>query len=248
MEIQEAKLRLKIYRPGTGDDSDTFFEEALQMVKQSPELAKWWEAEMANDERVRKMVGMEQVPDGLRESLIESRLETKPREKSKARSFSQWLALAAALAVLLGLALVLKPGATNRATGPDFLKQFAALGESGFIWLAKKSLDPADLQSWLASKGAPSKFAIPAGLSALPGKGCQTYSFHGAKVSLICFKMSDQRIVHLFVIDQKNLLNPPGPVPQVVREGTHLAATWSSGGHTFLMVGVDEETLQLLIG
>ena len=106
-----------------------------------------------------------------------------------------------------------------------------------------------ELRAWLARQDSPSDFEVPAALAALGGIGCQTFSFHGHKISLVCFMLDKDHVVHFFVMDSSGIKHPPGPEPDFSRRDGLTAATWSAGGRTYVLTGheVDEETLRQLI-
>ena len=53
MTTEQAKELLAVYRPGTADESDLIFAEALALAKSDPELKKWFEESIAFDRGVR---------------------------------------------------------------------------------------------------------------------------------------------------------------------------------------------------
>lgn len=62
--------------------------------------------------------------------------------------------------------------------------------------------------------------------------------------------MADKnQLVHLFVVDEQAITDPPSADPVITKKGNAVAATWSTGGRTFFMTGtnLNEETLRRLI-
>ena len=76
----------------------------------------------------------------------------------------------------------------------------------------------------------------------------EIYSMYGITVSLICFTLDQDRIVHLFVVNSDSLKNPPGGSPHFEQKDGVATSTWSSGGRTLVLLGknVNEETLREL--
>jgi len=134
-------------------------------------------------------------------------------------------------------------------TAERFVQQAIHVKNSEQISLGKMGRDPQKLQAWLETKNAPHDFLIPDPLTAVASLGCQTYSMDGITVSLICFTLDQDRIVHLFVVNSDSLKNPPGGSPHFEQKDGVATATWSSGGSTFVLLGknVNEETLRELI-
>jgi hypothetical protein len=159
------------------------------------------------------------------------------------------LALAASVILLLGIGLLLRPDATGPMSGEQFVQSVLDLKTSGQISLGKMSSDPEELRTWLARQRSPSAFDLPPSLEKLGAMGCQTFTVHGHKVSLLCFMLDKDRIVHFFVIDNESLEGAPGTQPRFRQVDNIATATWSIGGRTYVLAGkdVDEETLRRLI-
>ena len=60
-------------------------------------------------------------------------------------------------------------------------------------------------------------------------------SIHGHTVSLICFSLAGGEIVHLFVIDQKALSDPPNFTPEFHQMAGWSTASWSDGEKSYLL-------------
>ena len=247
MDNEQARLILRACRPGGQDASDPLFAEALEMARVDPELAAWLAEERRFDEAMTEALQALEPPKHLRQALGTQALSRRSTTAQRAWPAS-WLALAAALALFLGLSLLFQQGEPPM-TGEQIAREVIELAASGKIALGKFSNNPDDLQSWLAARGSPHGFAIPAGLRAYPGIGCQTYLMGGAKVSLICFRLGKDEVIHLFVVDEDALKNAPGKLPSIIRDQDKVAATWSAGGKTYVLMGMhtSEETLRRLI-
>jgi len=247
MDSEQARLILRVCRPCAEDASDPFFAEALDLARRDPELAAWLAEEQRFDAAMAQALQAQEPPGHLRQAIARGALPRRRASPLWARP-APWLALAAALAVFLGIGLFFQQGKPPM-TGPQLAREVIGLAASGKIALGKFSNNPDDLQSWLAERGSPHGFAIPAGLRAYPGIGCQSYNMGGAKVSLICFRLGKDEVVHLFVVDEAALKNAPGGQPSIIRERDRVAATWSAGGKTYVLMGMNtsEETLRRLI-
>ncbi len=249
MDNEQAKLILGAYRHTGEDASDPFFAEALEQARVDPEFAAWLAEERQFDQAMTRTLRAQEPPEHLRQTLM---LGNKVVSLHRRRPFwaqpVPWLALAAALALFLGLSLLFQQSGPS-VTGPQLAREIIELAESGKITLGKMSSNPEELRSWLATRGSPHDFTIPAGLRGYPGVGCQTYVVNGTKVSLMCFMLGKDQVVHLFVVDENALKDAPGEKPSIIREHDKVAATWSVGGKTFLLMGmnVSEETLRRLI-
>lgn len=253
MDNLQAKMMLSTYRPGGEDASDPFFAEALDQVRHDPELSAWFAEQRRFDESVQSALQSETPPPGLRETLLLNRKVARMAESSPRTNFfakpATWLAIAASVILLLGIGLLLQPEAKGPMSGEQFVQSVLDLKTSGQISLGKISSDPEELRAWLAQQRSPSEFELPPSLEKLGAMGCQTFTIHGHKVSLLCFRLDKDRIIHFFVIDNKNLEGAPGSQPHFRQVDNIAIATWSIGGRTYVLTGkdVDGETLRWLI-
>jgi hypothetical protein len=255
MDNEQAKLILHAYRPGGQDAGDPFFAEALEQARLDPELDRWFGEQRAFDEAMGKAVQFVNPPAGLWDSVaLTSKVSILPRRRTNRPAWRHpgMLALAATLVVLLAVAALMRPVTDRDAVHPMTVATFAkqALDIAGSVSLGKMSSNPAELRAWLAERGAPSNFEIPPGLRDVPGIGCQSYTLDGTKVSLVCFMLSRDQIVHLFVVDEGALKDAAaGGKPVVRMEDGFAVATWTSGGKSYVLTGmnVSEETLRRLI-
>ncbi len=255
MDNEQAKLILSAYRSSGEDLSDPFFVEAIEHTRRDPALARWFEEQCDFDKVIRAALTSATPPPHLRESLLLGKkvvnfdARTHPAPRSWWQRPASWVALAAAVILLTGISALFWPTAGSPMTADRFVQQTVHVKTSGQISLGKMARDPQVLKAWLAERNAPHDFTIPESLGSLTSLGCQTFSMDGNTVSLMCFTLDQNRIVHLFVIDSDRLENPPGNSPDFQLKDGIATVTWSSGGRTFVLLGnnVDEETLRRLI-
>mgnify|MGYP005858717269 CR=1 FL=1 len=253
MDNEQAKLILSAYRPGGEDASDPFFAEALDQVRQDPELSQWFTEQRRFDQSIQAALQADAPPSGLRESLLLNRKIVRMTEPATRNRFwakpTSWMALAASIILLIGIGLMLRAGTATPMSGEQFVQKVLDLNTGGQISLGKMSSDPEELRQWLAHRRSPSEFELPGSLKKIGAMGCQTFTINGHKVSLLCFMLDKDRIVHFFVIDSNNLEGAPGSQPRFQQVDNIAIATWSEGGRTYVLAGkdVDEETLSRLI-
>jgi hypothetical protein len=250
MDNEQARLILSAYRHTGEDASDPFFAEALEQVRVDPELARWFADERQFDQSMTKALRAQEPPEQLRQTLLlGNKVVSLHRRRPLWAQPVSWLSLAAAMALFLGLGILFQQSRQPSLTGSQFAREIIEMAESGKITLGKMGGSTEELNSWLATRGSPHDFTIPASLRGYPGVGCQTFVVNGAKVSLMCFMLGKDQMVHLVVVDEGALKDAPGKIPSIIREHDKVAATWSAGGKTYLLVGmnVSEETLRRLI-
>jgi hypothetical protein len=256
MDNEQAKLILQAYRPGGEDAGDPFFAEALEQARRDPELGRCLAEQRAFDDAMRAALLADSPPPGLRDAIRLARRVAVFPQKARRPVWQRpgLLALAAAFVAILAVIALLTPRAAREATGSmtvaSFTKQVLDLKESGGITLGKMSSDPTEIRAWLAERGAPSNFELPPGLRNVPGLGCQSYTLGGTKVSLVCFMLGKDEVVHVFVVDEAALEDAaPDSWPILHAENGQAWATWTSGGKSYVLTGmnVTEETLRRLI-
>lgn len=256
MNNEDAKLILQAYRPEGEDVGDPFFSDALEQARRDPDLGRWLAEQRAFDDRMRQALQAIFPPPGLRDAI---RLTRKVTVFPKKTARPVWqrpglLALAATIGALLAATILLLPHAGRETLQPmtvaGFAKQVLDLKEHGEISLGKMSNNPAEIRAWLAERGAPSDFELPPGLRSVPGIGCQSFDLGGIKVSLVCFMLGKDQLVHLFVVDKAGLKDESPEIRPALHTENGLAwATWNPGGKSYVLIGVNvsEETLRRLL-
>lgn len=254
MDNEQAKLILSTYRHGGEDASDPFYSEALEQVRRDPELGRWFAEQRRFDQSMHRALDSVQPPAGLHDRLLVNRgvvrLHQHPGLMARLRSRpAAWMAMAASIILLLGIGFMMQSPTSDPLTADQFVGEVFELKQSGKISLGKMGGGTDEMRAWLAERGSPADFVLPAGLEALGGMGCQTFSINGHRVSLVCFMLDKDRIVHFFVMDNTGLDHPPGAAPSFIQRDGLAAATWSQDGRTYILTGkdVDEEILRRLI-
>jgi hypothetical protein len=149
-------------------------------------------------------------------------------------SARQILQLAAALVLLAGVAFYwLRPGPRNDiANYEKYLTRVVARGYR----MSLESNDPARIRRFLASNQAPADYAVTAALQRTTPLGCATLSWNGNPVTMLCFRDHPGRDVWLFVVDREAIpQRTPNPTPRIEQFGDYSAATWESGGKTYVL-------------
>jgi hypothetical protein len=90
----------------------------------------------------------------------------------------------------------------------------------------------AAVQTFLAEKGAPAQFSLPAPLANTPVKGGAKLSWQGKPVGMVCFSGAKGQTLYMFVIDSTLAANT---TPEVSNFKSLATATWSADGKTFLL-------------
>jgi len=153
---------------------------------------------------------------------------------SSARWWRAGLALAAALAIFVGLAQwrSRSPEKVSFAgMTPRVVEFFGTPPE-----LPKRSQDKAELRAWLLAQGAPADFRIPAKLMPLESLGCQVVDVHGRPAWLTCFWREKGELVHLFAVRRSDFRDgPTSAAPQLHEHGGWSFASWAEGDVLYTM-------------
>lgn len=237
MNREQAKEILMLYRPGTADAEDPDIVQAMAVARQDPDLARWFEQHLAFQTAMRAGFRQLQVPEHLKLELLAGQKIIRPAVWWRQ---PVWMAAAAAVVVLcVGIAaLWLRPATPDRFL--DFQQT-----------MVSKALNPAYAMDWttnnmaalrqsLASRGAPSDYEVPRGLSrfSLTGGGALTWRTN--PVSMVCFDRGDKQMVFLFVMNRTALKDPPPASPVVGRINAMVTVSWVSGDKAYLLAGPNE--------
>ena len=258
MTIEDAKKTLSFYRPGSPDQRDPDFAEALEFVRRAsdphrwpahhnPELVKWFEEHCASYTAGSAKFREIQAPPALKEQIL---AERKIIQLPVSRRTSPWaapVAMAAVIAALLCIALfVLRrgPSTTNFAACRN---QMVRMALSPYF-MDMESTNQDRVRSYLAERNAPANYTFPARLTAAQLAGCGVKSWGNAPVAMICFRSGrplspgDSTDLWLFVIDSSSLPGAPTsstPVIAEVSRGT--TASWTQDKRTYILVAAGDK-------
>ena len=238
MDNDRAKMILSAYRSDGADASDPIFAEALAQAQRDPELARRFAEERALDDRMHAALQSVRPPANLKDSLLLAAEVSRMPAHRAWWAHPAWLAAAAAIVLFAGLVFfALKPDRTPM-TLAGVTSEMARLQREERISLGAMTSDPAQIQRWLKEHDGPHDFAAPAGLASQMRLGCQVLDINGNKVSLVCFQVGGQQMVHLLVIDRRRLSDPPVVgKPVLLQEGELAFATWTEGDRTYVITG-----------
>jgi len=209
-------------------------DEALALAERDPELRLWFEEQQRLDHALRRKLRTATPPPDLLADIVVGF----PHRATVAQA--RWLrplALAAAIAVLMGVGALL----WNRTPSPEprslaafqtdmssFLKTFPRLD----LYSEKHSV----VREWLATKPRFAAAQLPPTLEKFPAIGCRELDWRGQPAALVCF-MVDGEVVHLFLLPKQPWGTAiEGGTPQFGRAGKFSSATWSQGDVTCVAV------------
>ncbi len=238
MNRAQAKEILLLYRPDTRDAEDPQIIEAVELARQDPELARWFEQHQAFQLAMRAKFRQMEVPEHLKVALLAGQKTLQPPIWWRQPA---WLAAAAIFVLLLGLAVFwLRPSV------PDRFANFRESMVSAAVRVYGMDLETnnmAQLRQFLAKKGAPADYEVTQGLARLELKGGGLLRWRGNPVSMVCFDRGDTKMLFLFVMKRSAVKDPP-PVTtskvELARVDDYSTANWSRGDDTYVLAGPQE--------
>lgn len=239
MNDAEARAILSVYRAGESEIEDARFEEAKRYSEAHPEVRRWWAEQQELDDLIALKLVSTPVPSDLK-----TRLTAWEQRSFRRTTWSRAALLLAASIVAAAVMFSSWRGPFQPAVSmADYRNEMVS-----FVKVTPKleleSSDLSRLQDFLAKANAPARFNIPEKLKDLGPIGCRVLRFRGHDVSLICFERAEGKLVHLLVIDAAAVAKAGGANnPHYAAEGEWATATWTDGGHTYLMTTLGNRAL-----
>jgi hypothetical protein len=244
VNLSEAKSILIRHRPGTADAEDPQVAEALALAETNPELARWLEAQSAQQTTLRARFRQITPPAGLKEQILSEHAADKRPLSNRSRL---WLA-AAALLLLLGVPAIFWPPRSLPDNSFTYYQNEMVRRALGGYAMDLKTTDVAIIEAHLAGHHAPAGLALSAPLQTAALVGCAAGDWQGAKVSLVCFRTGKpletgaEADLWLFVVDRKAVNHAPDTSkPKFAKVNRLITASWTAGGKLYLLGTKGEE-------
>ena len=239
MTKEQAKEILAVYRPGTDDERDPMFAEALELARSDRELKAWFDESTAFDRTMRTVFGQVTAPADVREAILAEHKIIRPSPWWQHKLTVREMAAAAVVlfaATLVGLWVAQRP-----TTFAEFRREIAdqSWGPSPHVEL--KSKDLAEVRRFLASRQVATNFNLPPILAQSEVHGCSLMRWKGREVPVICFSSAGQHM-HLMVVDRKLFPDAPTGIPEMDRWQAWRTASWSKDDHSYVLTGLSTPT------
>ena len=243
MDKDEAKLILGCYRPNGKDAADPEMRQALELAEHDPELSEWFKREQMLDGVICQKVCECPVPESLKTSIIAGRklVEIDSRFKSP-----QLLAMAAVLVAVIAVAVMIIPSDSSTGSAlvvkngfSDFRAEMVGFIHNGFE-LDVRSGNTEDLDMWFMQNATPLIDSDAVQHLAQNAMGCKALNWGGKPVSLMCYRLGEGKVLHLFVMDlqQEDLGGLPRQETKLLETVNQLStASWQENGKAYLLVG-----------
>jgi len=235
MTRDEAQLLLGLFRPGLDDPADPMFSEAFSLIESDPELAAWFEREKSFDRGMRAEFAAVAPPFNLRDSLLAHEKVIRPSIFSQAPWLPAVLAAAATVALLLGVAALMRPSSmvSDPALAALALKVPALTGAHNHSLESPGDFEA--IRAWLEEHGGAADFSLPQSLQHVAGVACEILEVEGQKVTILCFDLGGDRLAHLYVVKASGDSQGADRQPSFFEMNGVAVAGWRENGYNYFL-------------
>ena len=238
MTTEQAKEILSVFRPGTDDERDPVFAEALQLARVNRELKDWFAETMAFDELLKSEVAQIPAPAALREAILAERKIVRPAPWWQHRlTPPQW---AAAAAVAITGALVALWFGTRPASFAEFRRHVVDESWGSAPHVQVKVTSMSQLRHSLEAEHLASRFTVPRRLAPFV-RGYSLVNWHGRELPVICFSSEGQHL-HLVVAERGDFRDVPTGTPEMDQWQSWRTASWSRDDFAYVLTGLNTQT------
>jgi len=237
---EQAREILLLYRPGTADAEDPQVVEAMEVARQDPELARWFQQHRAFQQVLRLKFRQIDPPEHLKTALLSQQNIVQPAFW-RPKPSTVWWAAAAAIFLIIGTAnLLLKPVVPDRFANFRERMVSTALREYRMDVVTNNMRV---LRQTLDAKGAPADYQLSHGLQNLQLTGGAALIWRSHPVSMVCLDRGNKSMVFLFVVKRTAVKDPPPNEPKLFAVNNLPTSSWSQGDNSYLLVGSVEPDL-----
>lgn len=237
MNNEQARFILGAYRPGGSDAGDPTFEEALRQARTDPALGVWLTREQAFDGAVAAKLRAIAPPAELREAILTGARVSGARPRPR-WGFPAWLALAASVAIILGLTGTFWfQNSASESVVFDRLAGFA-LAEPLSAHTGPHADQLGAFGAWLRDPAHRLATLPGVDLGLLKADGCRTVNIAGHQVFEICIQRSSG-MYHLYIGRRGDFgLRFGETAPVFFRQGPRSAAAWVNRQFVYVLMTV----------
>jgi hypothetical protein len=247
MNNQEAKFILRAYRPSGADAANPAFAEALAQARRDPTLGDWLRREQTHDQAVAAKLRAAPPPVGLRDAILAGACVSGRSERARFFPPPRWLALAASVALLLGVGL----GWARWSTAAEWRRfgEFAATdtaGRGGDHRGVRPGSSP--LHAWLSTATTRLSAGLPVEFAKLKADGCRTVRFAGHEVLEMCFVRGGVEY-HLYAMKRplKTRLADKTARFAASEDGRAATVVWADGKQVYALIGESATALRAVL-
>ena len=246
MTREQAQEILLLHRPGMSVESDLQIAEALRMLANDPELARWFDQQREFNALAKKQFAAIEPPAGLKEKILVAAEKPVSRQTPLQRH-PVWTMAAAVVILMAAVSFWFSRRGEDAQTFANFHSRMSsfALRTYGMDIVTN---NPAAVREYLSKSGAPADFALTPALEKLPVKGGGRLSWQNQPVAMMCFGLTNNQTAFMFVIAER-AVKKRGPEPAVSSDQNFSSVTWSKDGKVYLLAAAERpEVLRTLAG
>ncbi len=234
MTPREAKQILLIHRPGVDPADDPVVAEALRLAQSNPDLQRWLEQHRAFQRGVRDALRHQPVPAGAVEEILRQRTVIPLPDRRRV----PWLALAAAVVILVSLAVFWMNREPQNTLATFRSRMVSAVLRQYTMDL--ETNDMAAIRRHLAAHQAPSNYVLPPGLSQVAPTGVGVLSWQGQRVAMVCLDGGTHGTLFLFVVSRQSVPDDL-PTRQFAPVSKLSTFSWEQDGLVYVLAGSGDE-------
>jgi hypothetical protein len=235
MTPKQAKEILSAYRPGTADDHDPTFAEALKFARADAQLNVWLKESLAFDDVMRQQLTRLPAPTDLRENILAQRKIIRPVPWWNPQLSGRQIAAAAAVIIAIGVAALWL--GQRPKTFAEFRREIADQSWGPTPHVEAKAANLKDVNEFLSAHGLSTNFTVPSTLVQSQVRGCTIMHWRGHEVPVICFNSREQHL-HLIVVNRHLFPDAPSNNPQTDQWQAWRTASWSKDDHSYVLTGL----------
>ncbi len=235
MTAKQVKEILSAYRPGTADDQDPVFVEALKRARADAELKAWLNDSLAFDHSMRDQLMRLPAPNHLRETILAHHKIIRPLPWWNPRITGRGIAAAAVIVVAIGIAALWLN--ERPKTFAEFRREIADQSWGPTPHVEAKAANLNDVRDFLSMRGLSTNFTVPSTLMHAKVRGCTLMHWRGHQIPVLCFNSEGQHL-HLIVVNRHLFPDPPSNTPQTDQWQAWRTASWSKDEHSYVLTGL----------
>ena len=235
MTVQQAKEVLAVYRPGTEDEADPIFTEALALLRSDASLKKWFDESVVFDRELRRALGRVAAPPDLLDTILAQHKIIRPNHWWQRKLTGREMAAAAIIMLALTLAgfwIMQRP-----VQFADFRREIADQSWGSSPHVEVKANDLSQVRQFLSAQDVSTNFALPPTLAHSELRGCSVMHWRGRRIPVLCFNAEGKHL-HLLVAERNLFPDAPSLVPQTDQWLSWRTASWSKDGYTYVLTGL----------
>ena len=241
MDKEQAREKLRLFRPGIDDPQDPDMAEALQWTQRDPELAQWHENQCAVYLAIRGKLKEIPVPQDLKREILREDAAHRGRIVPLRNPV---LPLAAAAAIVMfSVALFSLFNRAGRENFRDCRERVVLESQRTYQMVANTNLN--DIHNALLARSCPDYTLTPP-LTKLSATGYASLQWRGRKISMVCLKSASDQPLFLFAMDAGEMRNaPPAGETEFAKIHRLNSASWSANGKVYILAGpMDDDGLK----